>query len=241
MKMLFFLLWLWFIPSLALGAVAYDNANSTGGNTVTTLTISSFTVGATNPLILCAIGKDDNTGAGVTVSVTFNGVGFTQVGTELTVGANNALQLWRLVGQSGTFNVVATFTGAIDNTVIGCISFTGVDQTTPIGTRQDSTDWGGAPISLTIPTNGMGANFVAAITAAVGCSDMVAVGGHTERFDGCDGPAGSATELAGATSTATGSLQWSGEGDAWALQVGVPINAATATTTIHRHRVLILQ
>lgn len=221
----------------AFGAVAYDNSGSLTGVGVTSLTISSFVVAATNPLILCGAGEGGTVGAS-TSGVTYNAVSMTQVGTPLVQGgSDNSLSMWRLTGQSGTHNATATYSTTVDTATFGCMSFTGAHQTTPVGTRQDSTAYDATPISLTIPANGLGADFVMAQNATPGCDDLVPVGSHTERFDACaDNGAGNSEQIAASTGTSSGAFEWSGPSGAYAFQLGVPINEATTAAAIVNRR-----
>lgn len=232
-----------FLPSAAFAIVAYDNSATNQGDLVPSLTITGFTVAATNPLILCASATHNQT----TIGVTFNSVAMTQVGSTITQAGTTFLNLWRLVGQSGTHNVVFTFATDITlEAAVGCASFTGVDQTTPIGTEQTGTGYhsGESPITITVPTNGLGFNAVAAFGAGPGCGTLDPDGGsQTERYDVCydNGPAVS-TQTAGATISATNTPTWTDGGGAYTAQIGVPINeVAAAPTGVARRSVIGVQ
>jgi len=68
-------------------------------------------------------------------SITYNGVNLTSVGFQNSPGNQMRVEIWSLVAPpTGTYNVVVNFSSApIDGATIGVMTFTGVNQTTPLG------------------------------------------------------------------------------------------------------------
>ncbi len=226
---------LYFFTSPAYGAVAYDNSATQDGDGVGSITLVNFAVAATNPLVLCSVAQRG--GSADISGVTYNSVAMTQVGSSIIQYTDYILSLWRLTGQSGTHNAVATYSGTPTHGVLACMSFTGVDQASPVGTPQTTTDYV-TGVSITVPANGLGADFASAMQATLGCAKLVgtAGAGQTERFDGCsDRGATQSIEIAGSTRSATGSFTWiETGGGAVEFQVGAPISAAPATVVLKR-------
>jgi hypothetical protein len=242
MKKLLAALVLWLIAhGSAFGAVAYDNASSAAGVGVSTLTISSFAVAATTPLVVCAIAADYSPYAAPTI--TYAGVNMNHLGTTLTQSTNN-LDVFYLAGQSGTNNAAMSFPAAT-TIIFGCMSFTGVDQSTPLGTSQQSSDYQGAPISLTVPTNGLSFDFAVAAKNSTGCGDLVPGGSQIERTpappnDCANAGGGASFELSGSTRATTGNLSWTFVLDEYAFQIGAPINAAAVGGGVARRRIVVM-
>jgi hypothetical protein len=117
-------------------------------------------------------------GANTTITVTYNGVAMTLVGTTLTGASTGTAtnsgraSLYRLVNPpSGAHTVVVTAAAA--RTLIGgSTSYTGVHQTTPIGT----------PVTALSSTASIAAN-VTGTTAGNMVVDHVACGGAIGAFD----------------------------------------------------------
>ncbi len=77
-------------------------------------------------------------------SVTYNGVGLSLVGSQATSDGFARIEIWSLVAPDlGTHDVVITLSGAPSSGAAGVMTFTGVNQATPLGafasTLADST------------------------------------------------------------------------------------------------------
>jgi hypothetical protein len=87
-------------------------------------------------------------------SVTWKGTeSLTRVG--FVVNANDArVEIWRLVAPStGTGNVVVTFSAALlREAVVGVVTFTGVNQATPLGTFASATGNSSSPATVNVPS-----------------------------------------------------------------------------------------
>lgn len=106
-----------------------------GANTVTSLTWS-HTVAGSNRILMVGVSLRNSGTPNQTVgSVTYNTVGLTWLGSA-GYTTNSHVEIWYLVGPAtGAHNVVVTLTAgnAATRIVAGAASFTGVKQTTPLG------------------------------------------------------------------------------------------------------------
>jgi hypothetical protein len=102
--------------------------------------------------------------------------------------------------------------------------FNGVDQSVPVGTVEETTDYDGSPISVTVPADGLAADLAAhgQPNDAV-CAAQSAGGSQTIRFDDCADDGFFATSAYGSTRTITGSFTWTNRVGAYNVDVGVPI------------------
>ncbi len=211
-------------PSIVQGQVAVDNT-STGTTTGSTVSISHTTAG-TDRLML--VGVSMNLGSGETVSsVAYNGDGLTLVDTEANGDAR--IEIWKLVNPDAvTDDVDVVLSRSADGTTVGVTTFTGVDQSTPLGTFASATGGSGsASVSVASATGELVFDTVAVDDSAD--YDLVPGGGQTQRWDlyGSEVSGGGSTE-AGATSV-TMSWTWSGS-DAWSIG-GISIKPVAGDTT----------
>ena len=121
--------------TVTLSAPAIDIADtvSSGTTTGSSITISHTTSGSERLMLVGVSINNDNF---ETVSaITYNGVSLTYVNSE-TQSDDARVEIWKLVDPpTGTNNVVITFSAdLIRYAVAGVITFTGVDQTDPLGT-----------------------------------------------------------------------------------------------------------
>jgi prepilin-type N-terminal cleavage/methylation domain-containing protein len=112
--------------------VSVDDTSSGSTDGGSSITISHTTSG-TNLLMLVGVSFNNDNTETVT-SVTYNGVALTLKGTE-TNSDDARVEIWSLVApDTGSHNVVITFSAALaQEGVAGVMTFTGVDQTTPLG------------------------------------------------------------------------------------------------------------
>jgi hypothetical protein len=132
-------------------------------------------------------------------------------------------------------NVVVSDSAQLDGLIVTCISYTGVDQTTPLGTAATDTS-SPASISLTVGANGMA-------MSAAGNADTSTCGsgltsGQTRQSDLCNG--GLNLEAATSTTISTGSvtMTWTYGNPIYNNAIAIPINAA-AVTGVARRRIII--
>ena len=118
------------------GAITKDGSTSTGATTSTSLTIPHTTGGGANHLMLVSVVSGNVSGAlPNATAVTYNGTALTSV-TQIASSSRLRTQIFSLLAPpSGTANVVITLTNANSNPVTASVStFSGVNQTTPLGT-----------------------------------------------------------------------------------------------------------
>ena len=122
---------------------AYSGAvPASSGSSVTV----SHTVSGSNRLLLVGITLGSNTLADSTGHLRdLERTGLSLVGAvnHVTAPARSRTEIWRLVAPTaGTYDVVVNLSGSLDSTgyqaVVSVMSFTGVDQTTPLGTYASS-------------------------------------------------------------------------------------------------------
>jgi hypothetical protein len=127
------ILFLWF-PSVTHAAIAYDNSTTSTG-TGTSVTISNYTVGSSNPLLVVAVANWIQQ-TDVITGITFNGVAMTLDSNVSGIIQNGNptkgyYSVYTLTGQSGTGNIVISASGAGITAASGIwvSSYTGVAQT----------------------------------------------------------------------------------------------------------------
>lgn len=120
-------------PGAVSGGIQIDTISTNSGD-ASSFTYS-HTVGAgcvpTNRLLIVAVELNDAGGTTVS-SITYNGTPMTFVASRQHASGKPRVEVYQLVAPpTGTHDVVVTLSG-IDKVTIGAISYTGVDQTTPI-------------------------------------------------------------------------------------------------------------
>ncbi len=163
--------WLCFIGillilgSAAKAQVAVDTTTSgsaTLNGTSATLTVAhTTTVGTTNRLLLVGVSINitNGPGAGV-VGVTYNGVVLSFVGAHNDAGRTRRVEIWSLLAPpTGNHNVIVTVntTSVQEGVVAGATTFTGVDQTSPLGTfvSADGANSGNSQLDVPSVVNGL--------------------------------------------------------------------------------------
>jgi len=131
--------------------VEIDGASSTGATGGSSMTIAHTSSG-TDRLMLVGVAIHNDKNEYVT-SVTYNGVNLTKVGSRSN-SDNSRAEIWQLTENDGlalgAHNVVIRFNENIDeDAVAGVTTFTGVDQTTPLGPVATSAGSGSSP-SVTV-------------------------------------------------------------------------------------------
>jgi hypothetical protein len=198
----------------------------------------SHTTSGTNRLMIVGV-SIDNREQETVASVTYNGLSLSLVGTR--TNSNDArVELWRLIAPpTGTHNVVVTFTegnepspaGLNRAAVIGVITFTGVDQTTPLGTMASAigTDNNLATVNVSSAAN----ELVLGVVSAENANSLTVGAGQTEYWNvvspAADDEYGAGSTEPGA-STVTISWTLGVSNQEWAI-AGVPIKPAATTTS----------
>lgn len=201
------------------GGVALENS-AVGAVIDTSLTLSGFTVSGTNRYLLVSVANANN---GYTIAVTYGGVSMTLLDDAANPsGAQRKSTLFGMVNPtSGSANVVVTSSSA-DGLVAVATCWSGVDQSTPLGTIAKATGSSTTP-SVNV-SSGAGEVVVDAVSAR--STNVLTVGASQTQIE--HGLAGS--NLRGASSSEDGAgtttMSWSySPSDVWAT-IAVPIKPA---------------
>ncbi|MBI3812387.1 MAG: hypothetical protein HY283_09330 [Nitrospirae bacterium] len=160
--------------------IAFDAPSSATNNTAS-LTWS-HTVGAgSNSILVVGVSILNNSSQTVT-GVTYAGVPLTLIGSQNN-GTNARVELWyRLVPATGANNVVVTLSAAAA-VVGGAVSFTGVDQTSPVDASAFNSG-NITPVTVTITTVTNNAWVVDVLASLASSANTVtAAAGQTERWN----------------------------------------------------------
>jgi hypothetical protein len=198
-------------------AVAVD-ATSTGTGTGTTINVT-HTVSGTDRLMLVGISAAFTGVNTLTASVVWDPGGaseltLTQVGTQ--IGSANDVRMWIFQGvgpATGTKTLRVTFNNAPPGKVVGVMSFTGVNQSTPLGTFE-SAQGNSATASVNV-TSATG-ELVFDTMAIDGTPTLTVGAGQTQRWNlavGSLGKGGGSTEAGAASVT----MSWSLTAEKWAI------------------------
>ncbi len=208
--------------------VAVDSTTSNGAELTgpggQTLTFSHTTAG-TNRLMLVGVSIDiNNSQAAAVVGVTYGTSVLSFVGAHNDAGNQRRVEQWYLLAPpTGTANVVVTVDiptgGATVGVVAGATTFTGVDQTVPLGTFVSADGNNGTSSQLDVPSvvNGMILD-----TLAIGGNRTVTVPGpQVQQWNiSTGGAAGTDVRATGSTRTGAPSVPISetfSNGSNWSL------------------------
>jgi uncharacterized repeat protein (TIGR01451 family) len=146
---------------VAVDATTSAAANPAGAGTAT-LSFAHTTSAAANRLLIVGVSINitNNSGTAVT-GVTYNGAALTLVGAHNDTSLTRRVEMWQLLAPAtGTFNVVVSVnvpTAVTVGVAAGATTFTGVDQTVPLGNFASADGAGGTNSQLDVPgvVNGM--------------------------------------------------------------------------------------
>ena len=203
--------------SAAAAGIVVD-ATSTTTAITGPITVSHTTGTGSNRLMLVGISQKNK----LVTSVTYGGVALTLVGENIA-GGNARVHIYRLLNPpSGTANVVVNFSANPDKgAIVGVTTFSGVDQTTPLGTFVSAQ--GNASDPSVTATSAVGELVFDVVSKR---NQTLTVGaGQTQRWN-----IASASEITGASSTETGSasvvMSWTASSSDQAI-AAIPIKPAT--------------
>ncbi len=210
--------------------IVVDNVSTVVDNNPTTLTQAHATNAGSDRLMLVGVSLLNEDLETVT-SVTYNGTGLTFVG-QVSQGNDSRVEIWALVNPPvTTANVVVTFNEQVQRgAVVGIITFTGVDQTTPYGVFQSNS--GDSNTASATVTSSVGDLVFGMMAAEQQDSGPVVVGG-TEQWSRKSRPGNNRTAGAAATfvGAATVNLTWNmNETDDWAIGA-ISLRDASAVTS----------
>jgi hypothetical protein len=204
--------------------VAVDNTSSAIGNGLASVTISHMTTG-TDRLMLVGISIDPH--GNVINSVNYNGDSLTFIGAIEPGGAHTRVEIWALVApDNGMHDVVVDVSGgSYHGLQVGVVTFTGVDQTTPL--ENFTTAFGNsttASVTVASQTN----DIVFGVVHVHDVTDIIADVGQTEQWDLDESPSrGAGSTKAGAASVTN---TWTVGSDDWTA-AGVSIRSANSNTS----------
>jgi uncharacterized repeat protein (TIGR01451 family) len=222
--------------------VAVDGANTSASNEFTgtgtfTLNFTHTTSATANRLLVVGVSMNiRNSAATGVVGVTYNGTSLNFVGAHNDTGNTRRVEMWYLLNPASGANlpivvsVQVPTAGAKVGVVAGATTFSGVDQTVPLGTFASADGAAGANSQMDVPSvvNGMILD-----TLATGGDQTATVSGpqvsqwNITTVSGTDPPAVTATgsSRTGAPSVPISEV-FSGTSN-WSLGA-IPINPSTA-------------
>jgi RHS repeat-associated protein len=123
----------------ASSTIAVD-AVSSGHSSTQSTSVTHVVGNGANRLLLCGTSVQDSNHANYPITgITDGGVALTKIRSDEATG-NVRTELWYLQNPAtGTSTVTATSTGSIGELALACMSFAGVDQTTPVDTQAGQT------------------------------------------------------------------------------------------------------
>jgi hypothetical protein len=218
-------------------AIAFDaaanNASVSGPTSPTTFTHTCGSL--TNGAVLVGVAFWQNVaGTGTVTGITYGGNAMTVVGTPQNTGAMYSA-LYRLIAPAAGANTVSiTYSGALLTATAGAMSFSGVDQTTPVEASNAAV---GFSLTATVSTTTLTDNawVVHAMTHFGTEASTIGQGSSTwnlsaNSITGSGGYVGPKTP-AGAQTT---SWTWATNSRDWAISTGVlkPASAVTAVSNL---------
>lgn len=224
---LFAVFFAWSIkPAYAATTIVFDNASSSNGSTAS-LSWSHQVVSGSNRILIVGV---SNRGAKVVNSVSYGGTALTQIGFQNGGGNSSRADLWYLLNPPiGTASVVVSL-AASTAVAAGATSFSGVDQTAPLGTKNSSGN--SSTTASVVVSSAIGELVVDAVSATGDASTLTVGGGQTQRWNNKTGTSGG--DAIGAGSTADGAasvtMSWTlGVSKSWAV-IAVPLKPAPTPT-----------
>ena len=197
----------------ASAAIAFDAASSGVAAGVSPFSWSHTTVSTTDGLIVVGVSLRQASGATTVTSVTYGGLSLTFIRAETITGSARS-ELWYRIGTlSGTQTVEVTLS-ANERAVGGAVSFTGADQTSPIGNQAGTTGTSTNPSIAIASATGE----IVLDTVSEGDSRVCTVGaGQSERWNLNDGGGAGGARGCGSTESGAASVTMN-----WTFPESVP-------------------
>jgi len=139
----YFVLALVLLPSLAFADISFvDNEGFAQGNSSS----PSLSITTTGDLLVCTLLAEAN---GTTASdVEFDSAPMTQLGTTVDIDDGSQHQsVWYIIPSTTSGSFTATLSGSTP-WAVGCVSYLGVDQTTPFDTSSQGSGVLGTPLDV---------------------------------------------------------------------------------------------
>lgn len=210
----------WSPPAIAIDTASHSSAGAASALSWTH-TVGS---GLANSLLVVGVSIEKSQGATVS-NVVYAGTPLTKA-KGYTGTTSVRTEIWYLKNpQSGSANVVVTLTKATgtDGWVAGAVSFSGVDQTTPIPTTATSSTYASVSITTAYGNSMVMDNYAYDANSAQSASSP-ATAQWSVAATGMAGGASTKTT----TAAGTYSMAWTGSSDNWA-QVAAEIKQASTT------------
>src|ERR1051325_860317 len=219
------------------GSVAFvRTATPLGGTNSSSFSISFNGTGCDLILVGVSQWKASDTAPTATFDTTQNFTNHTS--QTLTDGSGvRRVTIFRLVApHQTTANVVVSWSAAVDEAVVGIDCWSGVDQTTPLGTAVKATSSGGAT-TLSVNVTAASGAFTHDVYSRSADSTLGSTTNQTQRWR--EWATVATTEGGGASAAGTGSAvthTWSNIGQGGdpsvvrIVLIGVPINAAASSS-----------
>ena len=200
-------------------------------------TFNHTTTATTNRLLVVGVSMNVSNSNGATVSgVTYNGSALARIGFHNDTGNSRRVEMWYLLNPASGTNLpikvsVTVAAGRTVGVVAGATTFTGVDQTTPLGTFVSADGAGAGNSQLDVPSvvNGMVID-----TLAIGGNLTITVPGwQTSQWNRTTGTGNTDVTASGSTRAGAPSLPFSetfGTSN-WSLGA-VSINPTTADISV---------
>lgn len=212
----------------AFGAVAYDTTVTQDARTDATHVGLSIAASGSNRLLVCGVHMQ----SGYTVTgVTHNSVSLTQSAIGKITASTYSVDVWYLVAPAtGSQTVTATATGANDFLALGCITLTGVDQGSPLGTGASfSAATDPSTANITIPANGGGVCFNTNNDQA-NAGSYTADASSTKRYDFADNGGNAAMIASTRLTSGAATMTISNPATEYSAMICLPINTAAVAT-----------
>jgi len=210
-------------------AIVLDSTTNANGSTA--LLTWSHTVGMGNNRILI-VGTAHRDGNRSVASVTYGGTALTSIGAQNGAGNQNQATLWYLINPpTGTANISVSLSGSSDVTA-GAASFTGVNQTTPLGTLNSLS--GTSTTASVVVSSAAGEVVIDAVAANGDAVSLTAAGGQSVLWNTGTGTAGG--NVLGGSSNRPGAssvtMSWTlAASKAWGI-LAVPIKPTTGLAIV---------
>jgi uncharacterized repeat protein (TIGR01451 family) len=230
---------------VAVDTTTFGTAELTGSGSPT-LTVSHTTAG-TNRLLLVGVSINITNNTATTVTgVTYGGTALTKVGAHNDAGNTRRVEQWYMLAPpTGTANVVVTVnipSAVTEGVVAGATTFTGVDQTVPLGTfvSADGANAGYSQLNVTSVVNGMILD-----TLAISGGDAITVPGpQVSQWNTQSGGNGN-TDVTGEGSSRSGApavpvSETFNANSNWS-EAATPINPSTADIAVTESVATVLQ
>jgi uncharacterized protein YjdB len=210
--------------SNATPGVTVQNITSTSSTSGSTITLSHTINDSDNRLLLVGISaRERNVNA-----ITYGGVAMTLVGFA-NRGTDSRVYIYRMLAPPvGTANIVVTFSGSLSKgAVVGAISYSGVNQSTPLGTFATANADATNPSVNASSTSG---DLVFDVVALKNLNAMTAGSGQTQRWNITSGEIRATCSTEPATGTST-TMSWTSSKGKWVIGA-VSIKPAAVVSNI---------